>query len=538
MEEFSSPADAHSKSPRNSYTSTFSSPRNSYASISENAGSSARSSYSSIFDPPLRVASFSRTSDEFIPGSDSASISTTAGESVDEEIDEEAEVGEIKSKRWSGEIQAKENEEVKSHIRTGSKDGPSALKELENVKEIICVAFGAFDRYFISWEDMEGEFRQESHNLPTALHDWLFPTTTDAQTRDIPTLQVSFGSNDEFFASDKNGKISHRDSISPPPSQSQSHPQATNEKNFPPPPSLSSVARSLNFMRRKAYTVSSPSPSLPTLPEPNPTFSRIERRKTYLDSQTTSTPTSRIESNLQQQAFNPIREPGRSWTPKHERTQSIIAVSEGQLKRLSSGRRSTLVGERRSENSSIDLGQTQSNLTQDLEESCQEGQSHRSRSLERNIGGGGGGGGGVLPLELESGHEPRKQDHHWRRRSLLVSTLPVRVSWPDTTTVLQLRAKESIRRLTTTTNNENKKQNEIPSPPPSPAPKPKPRLLRPNAEIQTSASLATFPFEQGQAMQHQHPVGLEFECEHHIPIGLMSDFFRCQYRLGDALAFV
>jgi len=41
-----------------------------------------------------------------------------------------------------------------------AKDGLTALKELENVRNVICVAFGAFDRYYISWEDNDGEFHQ------------------------------------------------------------------------------------------------------------------------------------------------------------------------------------------------------------------------------------------------------------------------------------------------------------------------------------------------------------------------------------------
>jgi hypothetical protein len=40
------------------------------------------------------------------------------------------------------------------------KDGFEALKGLQNVQNVICVAFGAFDRYYISWEDTNGEFHQ------------------------------------------------------------------------------------------------------------------------------------------------------------------------------------------------------------------------------------------------------------------------------------------------------------------------------------------------------------------------------------------
>ena len=49
----------------------------------------------------------------------------------------------------------------------------------------------------------------ESHKLPEKLNTWLFPP--DNTTRDFATLQVSLGSNDDFVAFDKFGKVSSRD---------------------------------------------------------------------------------------------------------------------------------------------------------------------------------------------------------------------------------------------------------------------------------------------------------------------------------------
>jgi len=40
------------------------------------------------------------------------------------------------------------------------KDGFEALKGLQHVRNVICVVFGAFDRYYISWEDNDGLFHQ------------------------------------------------------------------------------------------------------------------------------------------------------------------------------------------------------------------------------------------------------------------------------------------------------------------------------------------------------------------------------------------
>ncbi|KAG4429780.1 hypothetical protein IFR05_014744, partial [Cadophora sp. M221] len=147
--------------PDHKIASPTTSSRNSYPSISDssNATNSARTSYSSIFDAPVRVASFSRTSDEFIP--DSASVSTV--ESGDEEVESEDLIVEKQTSQTSQSNPEEDTErenQPKSHIRSGSKDGPSALRELENVKEIICVAFGAFHRYYISWEDNSGDFHQ------------------------------------------------------------------------------------------------------------------------------------------------------------------------------------------------------------------------------------------------------------------------------------------------------------------------------------------------------------------------------------------
>ncbi|ATZ48912.1 hypothetical protein BCIN_04g01230 [Botrytis cinerea B05.10] len=92
-----------------------------------------------------------------------------------------------------------------------AQNGPSALARLQDVQSVFCVAFGIFDRYYIAWEDNKGEQHQESNKLPQLLYDWLYPES--GQTRHLPSLQVSFGTNDEFFASDKNDKISSRDSL-------------------------------------------------------------------------------------------------------------------------------------------------------------------------------------------------------------------------------------------------------------------------------------------------------------------------------------
>ena len=479
----------------------------------------------------MRVSSFSRTSDEYIPGSEETSSTSTAGESGDEEVDPEVEADERGEKRWSSDSQTKQKSDVRPSIKTSSKDGPSTLRELVNVKDIICVAFGAFDRYFISWEDTEGEFHQgktfpiltpspqhrlpccmiwridmipnlESNKLPSGLYQWLFSADGTQHTRDIPTLQVSFGSNDEFFASDKNGKISYRDSILPPPPP-QPKAQPLSEKKVPP--SIATVARGLGFMRRKAYTVSSPSPTVPKAIDKESRMVRVERRKTYMDGQSSSASRSKNA-----ELSEPIREPGesaqrlKSWAPKHERRRSIFAVSEGQLKRLS--RRSTLI-EGISETTLVETA------TQPVDhegDSTIENERLTSRSPKGKSSSD-----GLLPSAPEARQDLRKQD---KRRSLLVNTLPVRVSWPESKTILQ--ARERIDRTEVVEMRDCE-------PPAAEI------LSYASAEIQRTAGLG--PLEKPEFLS---PLQYDFSPEQHISIGVMSEFFRCQYRLGDALAFV
>jgi hypothetical protein len=83
---------------------------------------------------------------------------------------------------------------------------------------------------------------------------------------------------------------------------------ATEVKKIPPP-RLASIAR--NFMKRRAYTVSSPTlpPDLETKGSENPPGSKLDRRKTFIEGQP---------------------------SPKMESRQLITPISEHQLMRLDS----------------------------------------------------------------------------------------------------------------------------------------------------------------------------------------------------------
>ncbi|KAG9235344.1 hypothetical protein BJ875DRAFT_440402 [Amylocarpus encephaloides] len=200
---YASATDSDGRTARSSYAESRS-PRSSYGSIMGTSPRSSRTSYSSLRDSFGRVASFSRTSDSFVPETPSGSQDSPPGSPTN----------------WISKTESESTEKV-------VKDGPTVLRSLQNVQTVHCVAFGVFDRYYISWEDTNNQFYQgklltpsfwitllisgfsEHNKLPESLCTWLFPGS--GETRHIPSLQVSFGSNDDFFASDRFGKTSSRD---------------------------------------------------------------------------------------------------------------------------------------------------------------------------------------------------------------------------------------------------------------------------------------------------------------------------------------
>ncbi|KAF2493413.1 hypothetical protein BU16DRAFT_79329 [Lophium mytilinum] len=86
---------------------------------------------------------------------------------------------------------------------------PSDPADPEGVKELVVVALGAFERYYVCWRNQVGRYRQDSYGLPESLRQWLFPP--GGGSRHLQTLQIVFGRGDEFFASDKDGKLENKD---------------------------------------------------------------------------------------------------------------------------------------------------------------------------------------------------------------------------------------------------------------------------------------------------------------------------------------
>ncbi len=103
-----------------------------------------------------------------------------------------------------------------------------------------------------------------SRNLPKCLNNWLYPT--DGTSRHLPSLQVAFGSNDEFFASDDNSKLSSRD-------------QCCQDAETKPVSRLAEITRGM--IRKKSYSVSSPKTTgdMAAQIESTPSSPRHERGK-------------------------------------------------------------------------------------------------------------------------------------------------------------------------------------------------------------------------------------------------------------------
>ncbi|KAF8858659.1 hypothetical protein BDZ45DRAFT_673773 [Acephala macrosclerotiorum] len=501
-------------SARNSYASaTDSNPRSarsSYASISDGNSILSRSSYSSITDSLGRVSSFSRTSDSFIPDSLESTPISSRGSSPNSPT------------RWTGQESVTmvdqtssrfpSQQRSRSHSKTGSTDGPSALRELQNVKNVICVAFGAFDRYYISWEDNDGEFHQESHNLPESLYKWLFPPT--GETRHLPTLQVSFGSNDDFFASDQDGKLSSRDAT----------PQA--EKKAPPP-RLAEVAR--GFMRRKANTISSP--KLPEDLQENldekPVSPRLKRRSTFLEGAPSPQATDSKQTVLPLSLSLHTRRESRTEFPSRE--QMAIPLSLSLHARRESRSDMPKIEER-----NVPPAPEQFPLQLDAKAELAKAEQRRNMfATERQISP------PAINADIPNIEQPQiraaasepqftrldtkpESEKAEQRRSYFTGLPPVRPSWPERKTLFMNR--ERIMAGVRDT----------------PAPAPKSNYV--DAVVQTDltdADITAFANICDPIPIQTAPPPIPLPPRHsHVPIGSMLDFFRGQNSLGDALHFV
>ena len=138
---------------------------------------SSRTSYSSDIGSLNRISSFSRTSCELSLDSEESFPSSPADSSPDisfkcQDTQETNRFGgafhirlhfltkHVNFRSDSTPPKSPSENQLQDLNKPALQDGPSALRALQQVQNILCVAFGAFDRYYISWEDTEGKFHQ------------------------------------------------------------------------------------------------------------------------------------------------------------------------------------------------------------------------------------------------------------------------------------------------------------------------------------------------------------------------------------------
>ncbi|KAF2178385.1 hypothetical protein K469DRAFT_643145 [Zopfia rhizophila CBS 207.26] len=197
---------------------------------------------------------------------------------------------------------------------------PQDSEDPESLDELVVCAFGVFERYYVCWKNRGGEYRQDGYDLPQSLHAWLFPS--DGSTRDFPTLQVVFGRGDEYFASDKDGKLENKE----PEIMKPQHPPENLEQLDKPALRRS---RTLSFIRPTSDPIVKPVStavetshresvnrvSIPVIPQPTP------RPKSVLFNRPSSDP--------MMKPFSPVCE-----TPTRETlTMSPIAINNRSSRR-------------------------------------------------------------------------------------------------------------------------------------------------------------------------------------------------------------
>ncbi|KAH8725127.1 hypothetical protein GQ44DRAFT_239212 [Phaeosphaeriaceae sp. PMI808] len=193
---------------------------------------------------------------------------------------------------------------------------PEDPNDPESLAELLVCAFGAFERYYVCWKTQSGGFRQDGHDLPSALKDWLYPA--DGTTRDFATLQVVFGRGEEYFASDKDGKLEYKE-------PEVKKPQVDEEKDKP---SLRR-ARTVSFLRPLADVSTRPDPRPDPRPEPVPIEVAESRRSSSTSSRRTSRPPSLSFSRTSSEisfASNPSIE--QQQNPRHSRTLHSSLLSQ------------------------------------------------------------------------------------------------------------------------------------------------------------------------------------------------------------------
>ncbi|KAH3904610.1 hypothetical protein HBI56_213950 [Parastagonospora nodorum] len=197
---------------------------------------------------------------------------------------------------------------------------PEDPNDPDSLAELLVCAFGAFERYYVCWKTQAGEYKQDGYDLPPALKDWLYPT--DGTTRDFASLQVVFGRGEEYFASDKNGKMEFKE----PEAKKQADEEEKNDR-----PALRR-ARTVSFLR--------PLSDISTRSDSVPAESAESRRSSAASSRRASRPPSLSYSRTSSAAsmsselfdppstFHPSRAPLSSASSQWEALATTTTTSD------------------------------------------------------------------------------------------------------------------------------------------------------------------------------------------------------------------
>lgn len=380
-------------------------------------------------------------------------------------------------------------------------------------------------------------FFLECNNLPPRLHTWLFPLSFPP--RHIPTLQVTFGSGDDYFASDRDGKTSNRDSVS------LSISDAEDAKK--PVPRLADVAR--NFLRGRANTNSTstanttPPDMASVVAEVRP---KMERRRTFVGSQSVPMRIERLSIHAAEDTKG--TEVGIEDTKQEYRQRKSVAiavspVAEEQVEKsetmtvkfMSDGTKPQKVNlDIEEQGPEFKMEQKSTGLPSTFKFAAVEEPTEKTDSTPKT------------PAiedrqrrpssEAEEAQAAQRRRRLWRRSTIMRMPLPIVVPQPEPEI-----AKIEI----------EKPQTPLPNPTPGQFAKTEAPMINEiyNETSQTTSGYETMPTQTQQSfLEYQEEPSSYYQTQEYyqeyqseepqLSMGSFQDFFRAQYSLGDALGYV
>ncbi|OAL53979.1 hypothetical protein IQ07DRAFT_584574 [Pyrenochaeta sp. DS3sAY3a] len=192
----------------------------------------------------------------------------------------------------------------------------------ESLDDLLVCAFGAFERYYVCWKTKGGMYRQDGYDLPPALKDWLYPI--DGTTRDFATLQVVFGRGQEYFASDKYGKLEYKETETKKPPDDEGKFEKTALRR----------SRTVSFLRPLSET-STKSEGLSMEPIPSRRSSSISSQRasrppslSYSRQSTDVSTTSQLPSRTNSQSSFTSQWVAESWNEEMEDSGTLTSLAK------------------------------------------------------------------------------------------------------------------------------------------------------------------------------------------------------------------